>query len=127
MKGEELSIDRMFDLLANQRRRQLLVALSKYTTPISLPRLADEITEEKYGVPSEERPKERHRIYMSLYHTDVPKLENARVVSYSQSDDSVEWGENASKLLTYLDRLPSSELPSFDSDRQRETGKSTES
>lgn len=127
MKGENLSLDRMFDLLANQRRRELLVALSKYATPISLPRLADEITEAEYGVPSEQRPKERHRIYMSLYHTHVPKLEDSHVVSYTQSDDSIEWGENASILLTYLDRLPPSELPSFESDRQQRTGESTES
>lgn len=127
MNGEELTTDRIFDLLANQRRRELLVALSKYTTPISLPRLADEITEAEYDVPSEQRPKERHRIYMSLYHTHVPKLEAARVVSYSQPEDSVEWGENASALLTYLDRLSAAELPSFESDRQQGTGESTES
>lgn len=112
---DALTVDEILELLSVRRRRYLLAALSNVATPASLPRLADEMTEWEHGVPAEERKQERQQIYMSLYHTHVPKLEDADVVSYTQADDTVEWDENAQIVRPYLEKVMSSSLPSADS------------
>lgn len=110
MSEGDLSHDRIHDLLARPRRRYVLYCLDLYATPISLPDVAGQIAEWEHGVPEEQLLDERLDIYTSLYHNHVPKLEDADVVSYSQTEDTIELDRNATKLRLYLERAVETDL-----------------
>lgn len=105
-----LSVGVVHDLLVARRRRYLLYCLHRYTNPVGLPHVADQVTEWEHGVPAEEVLDERLRTYNDLYHTHVPALANADVVAYDQSDDAVELARNAAQLRPYLERTAETDL-----------------
>lgn len=92
-----LSSERVEKLLADRRRRYALCCLYGRPNPVSLPDVADQITEWEYGGPVEELLDERLHVYMSLYHDHVPALEAADLVRYSQSADAVALAERATE------------------------------
>lgn len=57
---------------------------------------------------------ERLRTYNELYHSHVPKLVDADVVAYSQSEDMVELARNAAQLRPYLERAAEADLDEYD-------------
>ncbi len=83
------SLTRVFSALANPRRRRALHYLERHRE-LSLATLADEVAECEAGVPLREVDEETVKaVYLSLYHTHVPKLEDAGVVAYDQERDWV--------------------------------------
>lgn len=56
---------------------------------LSLPAVADEVTERTYGAPADDHPEERLEIYMALYHDHVPTLVERGYLSYDQATDTV--------------------------------------
>lgn len=56
---------------------------------LSLPSVADEITERTHGAPADGHPEERLEIYMALYHDHVPALVKRGYLSYEQATDTV--------------------------------------
>jgi hypothetical protein len=111
---ESLTVDERFELLSARYRRYLLYSLSYFTTPVALARVADKVTELANGEPADELPDERLEIYMQLYHTHLPRLVEAGVVQFNQTDDTVEFGPNASQLVPLLRRLVDEEFPGGD-------------
>lgn len=84
-----ISTDALLGLLANFRRRQALTTLVRHED-LSLPDLADEVAvAERDDLLSNIDPNEVLAVYLSLYHTHVPKLAAAGVVEYDQRDDYV--------------------------------------
>lgn len=99
-----LSTDTAFELLAHHRRRRLLRCLREYDTPITLADLADEVAIREHDASLADIPAETvKRVYLSLYHRHVPKLEDAGIVTYSQQRDAVAVTDRAAELLPYLD------------------------
>jgi hypothetical protein len=92
--GGELSPGRVHELLAKQRRRHLLYCLYLSADPVSLPDAAARVTEREHDGAGDDLLDERSRVYTSLYHSHVPKLADADVVTYSQSEDMVELSSN---------------------------------
>lgn len=109
-----LSTDTIYDLLADRRRRYLLYCLYRYTNPVALPRVADCVTEWELSTPADEVPDERLRVYMSLYHDHLPKLGEAGVIEYSQTDDTVALAPPADRLKPHLERTAESDLAPSD-------------
>lgn len=73
------------------RRRQAVSCLRNHESSITLADLADEVAVRENGTPlTEIAPEEVKHVYMSLYHSHVPKLEDANVVEYIQSEDLIE-------------------------------------
>lgn len=83
-----------------------------FHTPLGLPRAAVYVTEWTQGVPADEVPDERLKIYLRLYHNHVPRLAEADVVTYHQEDDTLELGPHAAELEPELERRMAEELPS---------------
>lgn len=100
-------------LLTAPRRRYLLYCLCRSgdDARVSLPVLADRVTEWETGAPAEERLDERLRIYMSLYHDHVPPLTDAGLVAYDQEADAVGLATDAEALRAYLRRTAPVDLP----------------
>lgn len=56
---------------------------------LSLPAVADGLTERIHGAPADDHPEERLEIYMALYHDHVPPLVERGYLSYDQATDTV--------------------------------------
>jgi hypothetical protein len=112
--GDGLSVEEINDLLAARRRRYVLYCLYLYANPVQLADVADRVTEWEHGAPGEELLDERLRTYNDLYHTHVPRLADADVVAYHQSEDAVELARNAALLRPYLDHTAETDLEPTD-------------
>lgn len=87
--------DTVHELLANERRRTVLRCLREHG-PLVLPDLADEVARVEHDSPLPQIPEDDVLcVYLSLWHSHVPKLSSAGVVSYDQDRDRVTLGENA--------------------------------
>ncbi|QLG27432.1 hypothetical protein HUG10_07665 [Halorarum halophilum] len=79
----------VFRALADTRRRAALSCLQKHQT-VFLPDLAEHVAEQERGTDVTTISEEWVRdVYFSLYHKHVPRLEEANLVQYEQSDDVV--------------------------------------
>lgn len=95
-EATDLSADTVFELLAARRRRYLLESLAEHGYSLTLADLADEVAARETGAHITEIPEgDVLDIYLSLYHTHLPKLEAAKVVAYDQDNDLVGRGRNA--------------------------------
>lgn len=88
---EGVSPDTCFEIFAYERRRYVLRCLEMYETPIALADLADEVARLEHDADTlAEVPREEvKRIYMTLYHAHIPKLEDVGFVAYDQESDMV--------------------------------------
>lgn len=89
-RSHAATLDATFDVLSNRRRREALRCLAAHDEPMALADLADEVAVAERGGPITDIPAEAvKRVYVSLYHTHVPNLENAGFVRYDQERDLV--------------------------------------
>lgn len=65
--------------------------------------VAEQIVEWEYDEPIADVPEQPKRTYSVLYHSHLPRLVDADVVSVCGSDDILEVGENAAQLRPYLE------------------------
>lgn len=85
---EELSS--CLSLLASERRRHVITIVSGVGEPITLADVADEVAIRESGRPLTELSPERvARVYTSLYHDHLPRLQDAGIVTYDQERDLV--------------------------------------
>jgi hypothetical protein len=83
---------------------------------MQLPDVADQIAEWEYGSPAHNLTEEALDAYTSLYHSHIPKLADADVVAYDQSEDMVELARNASLLRPHLEQTVKTDLETTDKD-----------
>ena len=77
-------------LVEHERRRWTLRTLLAFDEPVTLPDLAEEVAIREVDRPITDIPGDRVKeIYLSLYHTHVPKLADAGLVEYEQEADLV--------------------------------------
>jgi len=99
------SLDTIFDLLSNPRRRFVLHYLKRVEEPVQLTELAAQIAAKENDVPVDElTSQQRKRAYVSLYQTHVPKLEEVGVVTYDADTGNVALTERAGDIDEQLDR-----------------------
>jgi len=101
---DTLSRDEAFHLLSNARRRYVVRSLSGREGPVELTRLAAELAARENGKDIEEiEAQERKRVYVSLFQTHVPRLEEAGIVEYEPDGGTVRIAGGAEELSRYLD------------------------
>lgn len=96
---EPLDSDRMFELLAEPRRRFILYQLRQYGRPIDLSRLAEEAAAWEAG-DSDAVHTDVQRVRESLYHDHVPELDDAGVVEFDDDERRV----SLTAEIRFLDR-----------------------
>jgi hypothetical protein len=97
------SQDVVFDILSNRRRRYILSSLYQRDDPITLMDFANEIAAWENGVPPDEVTSDQQkRVYVSVYQTHVPKLQDAGVITYESDSGLIELTERAEDLVQYL-------------------------
>ena len=86
----DLSKDELFRILSSSRRRYIIYFLHEEGAPVSLNDLATRIAAEENDRPVEEvTDSERQRVYISLYQTHLPKLEEADIITYDEDERMV--------------------------------------
>jgi len=83
----ELSEDDVFHLLQNERRRRVLAYLREHDDGegVDMRDVVDAIAAEEHDTTVQAlRSKERQRVYIALYQSHLPKLDDAGVIEYDQ-------------------------------------------
>lgn len=103
---QPLSQDVVFDILSSPRRRYVLYYLKEVDEPIELTALAEQVAAwENETDPESLTDQERKRVYVSLYQTHIPKLDEAGVVNYDQESGTVELAPGSSAVDEYLPQV----------------------
>lgn len=96
--------------LVHLRQRYLLYCLYRYSTPLKLADVAEQVLVwEREGHP-EDYLRERLHTYNDLYHQHLPVLREAGLVTYEQCDDTVRPGPALSEAESELEWYLASEL-----------------
>lgn len=102
-----LSLDLIFELLKNQRRRRAIAYLTETDETVSLSELAEHIAALEHDTtPAALSSTERKRVYVGLYQAHLPKLDDAGVVDFNKPRGRIRLGPTAPQLLPYLKNDP---------------------
>ncbi|WP_266081748.1 DUF7344 domain-containing protein [Haladaptatus caseinilyticus] len=100
----ELSKDKIFHLLQTQRRRYALRYLKEQDGPVEMRDLAEQVAAwENDTTVQALASNERQRVYIALYQSHLPKLDNEDIIDYNQSRGIVKRGPLADQFDPYLE------------------------
>lgn len=103
-EDERLSKDVIFELLKNRRRREVLAYLLDADETVTLGELAEQIAAwENDTSVNALNSDQRKRVYVALYQTHLPKMDDAGIVEYDQDRGLISLADNADLLMMYLD------------------------
>ncbi|MDT3436700.1 hypothetical protein [Haloarcula sp. 1CSR25-25] len=122
-----LARDDLFHVLQCRRRRLVLKYLQEYPGdgPADMSDIAEHIAALEHDTTVDSlRSKQRQRVYIALYQSHLPKMDDAGVINYNQDRGLVEATALANSFDGYLDEEPSllstpapESTPSTESDR----------
>jgi hypothetical protein len=101
---ESLSLDTIFEILKNQRRRYVLQYLREAEGGVQLNELADQVAawenDKPVGLVSSN---ERKRVYVGLYQCHLTKMDDSGVIDFDQYRGSIEVRPQIQQLYEYID------------------------
>lgn len=104
---EDASLDTTFDLLKNRRRRLVLRHLATASQPVSLSDLAEHIAAAENGIERDQlSSQQRKRVYISLYQSHLPKMDEAGAIQFDQDRGTISLTDTADSFYEYLDGAP---------------------
>lgn len=86
-RNADLTLDLVFDLLSNARRRHVLELLGDHDGETSFRELTDAVARREMGEPVSYD--QRKRVYVSLRQSHLPRLADAGVVEYDRDRGTV--------------------------------------
>lgn len=89
--------------LTDSRSRHLLYCLQLYTTPMSLPDIAEQLTIWEKGGRGEGFLEQRLQTYQTLHHDHLPRLRRADIVTYDPSTELVGLGPAAEEYTAVVE------------------------
>ncbi|ELZ10982.1 hypothetical protein C479_09233 [Halovivax asiaticus JCM 14624] len=122
--------DEIFHILQCRRRRLVLKYLQEFDTPAKMTDITERIAAFEHDTTvAALKSQERQRVYIALYQSHLPKLDDEGIIEYQQNRGIVERTERAAAFDRYLDEEPSlrddvSERPMHDAGdatRERDT------
>jgi hypothetical protein len=101
---QSLSVDVIFEILKNERRRRVIHYLRSHEGTAELGAIAEHIA----ALENDKDVKaisysERKRVYVGLYQCHLPKMDDMDVVDFNRARGRIELTDHASELLPYLD------------------------
>ena len=103
-ESDGLSKDVIFELLKNRRRREVLQYLLDREETVTLGELAEQIAAwENDTTVNALSSDQRKRVYVALYQTHLPKMDDAGIIDYDQDRGLIALSDNADLLMMYLD------------------------
>jgi hypothetical protein len=108
--GNAARMDDVFHVLQNARRRLVLVYLSDVEGAVEMRAIAEQVAAWENGTTVEAITSEqRQRVYIALYQSHLPKMDELGVVDYDQARGVVERTPQVDQFLSFL-RLPDEDL-----------------
>ncbi|EFW91186.1 hypothetical protein ZOD2009_15201 [Haladaptatus paucihalophilus DX253] len=113
----ELSEDQIYHLLQNERRRNVLRYLHDTEGQVSMRDIAEQVAAwENDSTVQSITSSERQRVYIPLYQSHLPKLDEEGVIEYDQSRGTVTKTETANVLYEYLEPTTTDDTTDNESD-----------
>lgn len=108
----DLSLDHVFEILKNERRRTVLQYLDEHGDTVSLSDLAEHVAAvENDTTVTQVTSNERKCVYVGLYQCHLPKMDNMDIVEFNQNRGRISLGPNAPQLYEYLGESDSRDRP----------------
>ena len=102
--AEDLSLDLIFEILKNRRRRDVVRYLKEQDERTSLSDLAEHVAALENDTTTQAlTSSQRKRVYVGLYQCHLPKMDDMDIVNFNQDRGYVELGANVDELEPYLD------------------------
>jgi len=105
--SDELSLDLVFEILKNSRRREVINYLREHDDRdrIALGELAEHVAAIENDTTTDAlTSSQRKRVYVGLYQCHLPKMDDMGVVDFNQDRGHVALAANVDLLTEYLDR-----------------------
>lgn len=100
---DSLTQGEVYDLLSNARRRYVISYLRDHEEPVELTDLSRAVAAWENDTSVEElSDQQTKRVYVSLYQTHVPKLDDSGLVDYNQETGEIQLTSSVNELDTYL-------------------------
>lgn len=98
-----VSLDDVFEILSNQRRRHVYWYLTERDEPVSLRDLSEYVAAEENEKPIDQlRSQERKRVYVGLYQCHLPKMDAMGFVQFNKARGIIELGPAAVHAEKFL-------------------------
>ena len=98
-----LSVYDIRHLLSNRRRDLIIHHMAANDGRAEFSELVDVVAEDVYGEPVDTiSGEDRHKVYISLYQSHLPKLQDAKIIDYERKSGEMWFGEAAEDVLAYL-------------------------
>lgn len=105
---DELARDDIFHVLQCRRRRLVLKYLQEHDTPAKMTDITEKIAAVEHDTTvAALKSQERQRVYIALYQSHLPKLDEEGIIEYQQNRGIVERTERTDAFDRYLDEEPS--------------------
>ncbi|MFA9416697.1 hypothetical protein [Natrinema sp. HArc-T2] len=105
MSETELTQAKLFDVFSNARRRRTVQFLKRQGGSCDLAPLVEQVAAwENDTDPDDVTRTQRRRVYISLYQTHLPMLEDHGIVDWDPEGHEIELLPNAERFEPYLDR-----------------------
>ncbi|MFP8956811.1 hypothetical protein ACLI4Y_08785 [Natrialbaceae archaeon A-CW3] len=102
-----LTPDDRFHVLQTSRRRDVLRYLHQAGNAVDIRDLTDWVAAREHETtPDQLNSSQRQRVYISLYQTHLPKLDEYRIVRYDKDRGTVEPTERIDAFVEYLEPTP---------------------
>lgn len=110
--GPELTQTEAFDILSNDRRRHALHYLLSHDEGTEIGELSRQIAAWENGEAVDQvTAEERRRVYVSLHQTHLPRMDEAGILSYENSRDTIELTERGESLRVYMEIVEDDDIP----------------
>jgi hypothetical protein len=112
-RGGELSQEAVFDILRNRRRRYALHYLKQQEAPVGTRELVEQVAAwENDTTVSELSSRERHRVYVSMTQSHLPKMVKEDIIRIEEKheDEIIRLTEQAANLDIYLEVIPENDI-----------------
>lgn len=103
MASTEISQEQIFEVLQSPRRRYALYYLLREGDAVDLSALATHVAAWEHDTPLDElTTQQRKRVYISLYQTHIPKLEEVGLLDYNREAGTIHPSHRVCHLEKYL-------------------------
>lgn len=101
---DTLPMDVVFDILKNRRRRLVIRYLAEESASTTLSDLAEHIAALENDKPvGSLSSAERKRVYVSLYQSHLPKMDDADVIDFDSDRGTVERDDDVDRFVEFID------------------------
>ncbi|MFB6360162.1 MAG: hypothetical protein ABEH59_02460 [Halobacteriales archaeon] len=110
--GSGLSNDDLYEMLADKRRRYAIHYLKQRQEPVSVRELAEQVAAwENAKSVDALRSQERKRVYIALYQSHLPSMDEAGLIHYDEDASTAELADMFDDLKIYLEIVPEADVP----------------